>query len=219
MSATLRVSDFASNSVLFATPPPIVEISARQHPVTTHFNRRTPNDYMTEAYKKVVKIHARLPAGGVLVFMTGQGEISALCRKLEKRFGKKAIEERKKSKALKAAGSTSSARDEAAKAWEDGEFEPKLAPRKMAEIIDGTSCCQGEGPITSTYPDAAALEVEDLDIGYGDDLAGDVDDGQDVDEPNPDNEALDSDDEDDTDVKLGIDKEESEGEHLPSLRF
>lgn len=50
-----------------------------------------------------------------------------------------------------------------------------------------------------------------MDIGYGDDLAGDVDDGQDVDEPNPDNEALDSDDED-TDAKLGIDKEESEGE-------
>jgi hypothetical protein len=57
--------------------------------------------------------------------------------------------------------------------------------------------------------------VEDLDIGYGDDLAGDVDDGQDVDEPNPDNEALDSDDED-TDAKLGIDKEESEGELVKS---
>jgi hypothetical protein len=55
------------------------------------------------------------------------------------------------------------------------------------------------------------LEVEDLDIGYGDDLAGDVDDGQDSEEPNPDTEALDSDDDDDTDAKLGIDKEESEG--------
>lgn len=51
-----------------------------------------------------------------------------------------------------------------------------------------------------------------MDIGYGDDLAGDVDDGQDAEEPNPDSEALDSDDEDDTDAKLGIDKEESEGE-------
>ena len=131
MSATLRVSDFAQNSVLFATPPPIIEISARQHPVTTHFNRRTPNDYVTEAYKKVVKIHARLPPGGVLVFMTGQGEISALCRKLERRFGKKAIEERKKSKAMKAGSS----RDEAAKAWEDGEFDSK--PRKIAETQDG----------------------------------------------------------------------------------
>jgi ATP-dependent RNA helicase DHX37/DHR1 len=137
MSATLRVSDFASNSVLFATPPPIIEISARQHPVTTHFNRRTPNDYVTEAYKKVVKIHARLPAGGVLVFMTGQGEISALCRKLEKRFGKKAIEERKKMKAQKAAGAVSSSRDEAAKAWEDGEFDTKSTPRKVAEMVDG----------------------------------------------------------------------------------
>jgi hypothetical protein len=56
------------------------------------------------------------------------------------------------------------------------------------------------------------LEVEDLDIGYGDDLAGDVDDGADIEETNPDPDALDSDDEDDEDVKLGIDKEESEGD-------
>lgn len=65
--------------------------------------------------------------------MTGQGEISALCRKLEKRFGKKAIEERKKVKAMKA-GST---RDEAAKAWEDGESGSKS--RKMVEVNDGES--------------------------------------------------------------------------------
>lgn len=50
-----------------------------------------------------------------------------------------------------------------------------------------------------------------MDIGYGDDLAGDVDDGEHVEEPNPDSEALDSDDED-TDAQLGIDKEESESE-------
>jgi hypothetical protein len=42
------------------------------------------------------------------------------------------------------------------------------------------------------YPKLGILEVEDLDIGYGDDLAGDVDDGQDADEPNPDSEALDT---------------------------
>lgn len=141
--------------------------------------------------------------------MTGQGEISALCRKLERRFGKKAIEERKKAKAIK----TGSTRDEAAKAWEDGEFEGKS--RKMVEGIDGESI-QVTFSLTAHF-ETAALEVEDLDIGYGDDLAGDVDDGQDVDEPNPDNEALDSDDED-VDAKLGIDKEESEGEYMARLR-
>lgn len=45
-------------------------------------------DYAGEAYKKVCKIHARLPVGGILVFMTGQAEIMGLCRKLEKRYGK-----------------------------------------------------------------------------------------------------------------------------------
>ena len=87
MSATLRISDFSSNTTLFATPPPVVHIPARQHPVTTHFAKKTVGDYVGEAYKKVCKIHARLPAGGVLVFLTGQGEIQGLCRKLEARYG------------------------------------------------------------------------------------------------------------------------------------
>lgn len=89
MSATLRVSDFAENPTLFSKSPPVIHIAARQHPVTVHFSRRTVSDYVTEAYKKVSKIHARLPPGGILVFMTGQSEIQALCRKLEKKYGSK----------------------------------------------------------------------------------------------------------------------------------
>ncbi|ORX35970.1 P-loop containing nucleoside triphosphate hydrolase protein [Kockovaella imperatae] len=87
MSATLRISDFASNTTLFASPPPVVHIPARQHPVTTHFSRKTVGDYVGEAYKKVCKIHARLPPGGILVFLTGQGEIQGFCRKLEAKYG------------------------------------------------------------------------------------------------------------------------------------
>ena len=94
MSATLRIEDFAANSVLFGVPPPVIRIPARQHSVTVHFSRRTVSDYVGEAYKKVCKIHARLPPGGILVFLTGQGEIQALCRKLEKRYGAKAETER-----------------------------------------------------------------------------------------------------------------------------
>lgn len=88
MSATLRVSDFAENPTLFSTPPPIIHIGARQHPVTMHFSRKTSSDYVTEAYKKVCKIHSRLPPGTILVFLTGQNEITGLCRKLDKRYGK-----------------------------------------------------------------------------------------------------------------------------------
>lgn len=96
MSATLRVSDFAENTTLFPIPPPILNIEARQFPVTIHYNRRTTHDYVNEAIKKTVKIHARLPPGGILIFLTGQNEISGVCRKLEARFGRRVIEEKKR---------------------------------------------------------------------------------------------------------------------------
>ncbi|KAJ1303181.1 hypothetical protein OPQ81_011380 [Rhizoctonia solani] len=97
MSATLRLSDFAQNTTLFSTPPPVISITARQHPVTIHFDRRTRGDYVRAAETKVAKIHARLPPGGVLVFMTGQREIVELCERLGKRFGpkKNKIEEKR----------------------------------------------------------------------------------------------------------------------------
>lgn len=53
MSATLRVEDFTLNTRLFAKPPPVLHIDARQYPVTIHFNKHTREDYVTEAYKKV----------------------------------------------------------------------------------------------------------------------------------------------------------------------
>ena len=36
MSATLRVSDFSENPALFKTPPPIINVQARQYPVSIH---------------------------------------------------------------------------------------------------------------------------------------------------------------------------------------
>ncbi|KAG1790271.1 P-loop containing nucleoside triphosphate hydrolase protein [Suillus plorans] len=96
MSATLRVGDFAENQTLFSSPPPVVNVDARQHPVTIHFNRRTSTDYVREAVKKAAKIHARLPPGGILIFLTGQNEIQGVCKKLEARYGRKAVEARKK---------------------------------------------------------------------------------------------------------------------------
>ena len=96
MSATLRVSDFAENTTLFASPPPIINVPARQYPVTIHFSRRTASDYVTEAVKKASKIHARLPPGGILIFLTGQNEIAGACRKLEARYSAKSLAERKR---------------------------------------------------------------------------------------------------------------------------
>ena len=108
MSATLRISDMAENKILFATPPPTINVAGRQHPVTIHFNRRTKPDYVTEAIHKTVKIHNRLPPGGILVFLTGQNEITGVCRRLKARFGPKALSEKRKhsavSKSQKASG-------------------------------------------------------------------------------------------------------------------
>ncbi|KAJ3333229.1 ATP-dependent RNA helicase dhx37 [Blyttiomyces sp. JEL0837] len=88
MSATLRVEDFTLNKALFPTAvPPVVKVEGRQYKVTIHYNKVTPEvDYVTEALKKVSKIHKRLPPGGILVFLTGQSEITTLVRKLRKAF-------------------------------------------------------------------------------------------------------------------------------------
>lgn len=87
MSATLRVEDMTMNPTLFATPPPVIEVEGRQHPVTMHFSRRTPHDYVEEAFKKISRGHKQLPPGGFLVFMTGRNEILELSKKLRTAFG------------------------------------------------------------------------------------------------------------------------------------
>lgn len=86
MSATLRVSDFTENKTLFPVIPPVINVNARQYPVAVHFNKKTPLDHVGEAYKKITKIHERLPNGGILVFLTGQNEINQLCKQLRKRY-------------------------------------------------------------------------------------------------------------------------------------
>ncbi|KAL0088354.1 P-loop containing nucleoside triphosphate hydrolase protein [Phycomyces blakesleeanus] len=100
MSATLRVSDFTENSTLFTKPPPVISVNARQYPVSIHFNKRTPEDHVAEAFKKVSKIHDRLPEGGILIFLTGQNEIQHLCKLLREKYPslppKAALEERKR---------------------------------------------------------------------------------------------------------------------------
>lgn len=58
--------------------------------MTVHFNRRTEmEDYVGEAFRKVCKIHKRLPDGGVLVFLTGRQEIDELVLKLRDALKKK----------------------------------------------------------------------------------------------------------------------------------
>ena len=86
MSATMRIDEFVNNRHLFKLKPKIINIDARQYPVTMHFNKQTPKNYLEEAYKKVCKIHRQLPGGGILVFLTGQQEVQVLCHRLRSKF-------------------------------------------------------------------------------------------------------------------------------------
>lgn len=88
MSATLRVEDFTNNKKLFKTPPPVLSVETRQFPVTIHFNKRTSDEskYLKDAYNKAVKIHNKLPEGGILIFVTGQHDVNYLVRRLRKAF-------------------------------------------------------------------------------------------------------------------------------------
>ncbi|KAI9465501.1 P-loop containing nucleoside triphosphate hydrolase protein [Lactarius psammicola] len=180
MSATLRISDFVENTTLFATPPPVIEVPARQYPVTIHFNRRTVSDYVSEAIRKASKIHARLPPGGVLIFLTGQNEISGVCKRLEERYGAESIKERKRRRKG---------------------IQARLDARRFFT--------NDEDPI-NIKPAQVDVEAEEMDLGGAreEDLAFDVDhkpeDGEDADI-----DALDTDDEAE-DQALGIDTEESD---------
>lgn len=86
MSATLRVEDFTKNTRLFKEPPPVIKVDARQFPVTVHFNKVTSDDYLRESLLKTIKIHTKLPEGGILVFVTGQQEVRFLMKKLRGLF-------------------------------------------------------------------------------------------------------------------------------------
>jgi len=66
----------------------VLEVDARQYPITTHFSRVTAiESYLDVAFKKVCQIHKRLPAGGILLFLTGKNEIQYMCKRLSKALG------------------------------------------------------------------------------------------------------------------------------------
>ena len=204
MSATLRISDFVENTTLFTTPPPVIEVPARQYPVMVHFNRRTVSDYVSEAIRKASKIHARLPLGGVLIFLTGQNEISGVCKRLEERYGAESIKERKRRR------SGIQSRLDARRFFTNNEDPINIKPAQGPNhVIRGTK------KLICLLVD---VEAEEMDLGdvRGEDLASDVDGGPD-DGEDADVDALDTDDEAE-DQALGIDAEESDGELLVLLR-
>lgn len=87
MSATLRIADFTKNKTLFrGETPPVLEAEGKSHDVTVHFSRKTQRDYVDDVYQKVGRGHRKLPPGAMLVFLTGQNEISHVERRLKDAF-------------------------------------------------------------------------------------------------------------------------------------
>ena len=83
MSATLRAAEFRDNRHLFRTQPPLVDVEGKQYNVSTHFARKTKRDYVEDMFQKLSRGHKKLPAGSMLVFMTGQNEIEYLEKRLK----------------------------------------------------------------------------------------------------------------------------------------
>lgn len=129
MSATLRVDDFTKNKQLFKVAPPVLNIETRQFPVTIHFNKYTTDEYVKEAYNKTIKIHTKLPEGGILVFLTGQQEVNNLVRKLRKAFPYKAPAKSKDS--TKIIESKPSKRDDSDHEDSEDEFNIRRAIRDV----------------------------------------------------------------------------------------
>lgn len=167
MSATLRVDDFAKNTRLFKVPPPVLKIESRQFPVTVHFSKTTPDNFVTAAFTKVCRIHRTKPAGGILVFVTGRNEVLTLVKKLKRTFStdkvRDAEDDEDDNEALKAMKShrkrTVRSRKSRPKVMSD------LLPKIRLDDFDDKAANFDEEVISDNdISDASEEEDEDFDI-------------------------------------------------------
>ncbi|CAG9533777.1 unnamed protein product [Cercopithifilaria johnstoni] len=86
MSATLRIDDFKNKRLFPISLPPVLSIDARQYPVSIHFEKRTPENYLTAAFHKICKIHEKKGPGTILVFLPGRLEVMVLLKWLVERY-------------------------------------------------------------------------------------------------------------------------------------
>uniref|UniRef100_A0A158R5A4 RNA helicase n=1 Tax=Syphacia muris TaxID=451379 RepID=A0A158R5A4_9BILA len=86
MSATLRLTDFTQKILFPLEPPRVLKVDARQYPVVPYFERRTPQNYIQAAFRKICRIHETKPPGTILVFLSGRLEVEELISWLKKRY-------------------------------------------------------------------------------------------------------------------------------------
>jgi ATP-dependent RNA helicase DHX37/DHR1 len=140
MSATLRVEEFVKNKKLCPVPPIVMNVAARQFPVTIHFSRRTEMvDYVSEALRKTLAIHRKLPPGDVLVFLTGQKEVEDFCRRLRGNYPLKKKKKKKKKQSSHRI-TTTAQEDEDSDNHHDDEEEKEEAEEDDEEVDEGGRC-------------------------------------------------------------------------------
>ena len=90
MSATIDISIFTKNSLLFPNPPPVINIESRRFELSEHYSLHscTLTSYIDDAFEKCVQIHTRLPHGGILCFVPTQKDCEILAMRLSQYFQK-----------------------------------------------------------------------------------------------------------------------------------
>uniref|UniRef100_A0A915PYB9 RNA helicase n=1 Tax=Setaria digitata TaxID=48799 RepID=A0A915PYB9_9BILA len=86
MSATLRLDDFKHKRLFPVSAPPVLNIDTRQYPVSVHFEKRTPENYLTAVFHKICQIHEQKGPGTILVFLSGRLEVMTLLKWLVERY-------------------------------------------------------------------------------------------------------------------------------------
>jgi ATP-dependent RNA helicase DHX33 len=74
MSATMDVDHFSK----YFNDAPVFYLEGRQHPISIHFAVKEQEDYIHSAIATVLQIHREHESGDILVFCTGQEEISSM---------------------------------------------------------------------------------------------------------------------------------------------
>lgn len=83
-SATMNADKFAA----FFGHVPVFTIPGRTFPVSVIYSKAPCEDYVEAAVKQAITVHVGQPSGGdILVFMTGQEDIEAVCEMLAERVG------------------------------------------------------------------------------------------------------------------------------------
>ena len=83
-SATMNANQFS----FFFNNAPIFEIPGRTFPVEIYYSETVIEDYVDMVVKKALEVHISEPPGDILIFMTGQEDIEAVCYLLADRLVK-----------------------------------------------------------------------------------------------------------------------------------